>query len=62
VKELPSCEAIQATQPQQASRSREERERERERGRSEARGEARSEARDGQIAGVSDSMMTSFQM
>ncbi len=56
VKELSSHEAIQATQPQQASRSREGRERERERERE------RSEARGGQIAGVSDSMMTSFQM
>ena len=65
VEELPSRGATQATQipetqPQQAPRDREGRGRERERGR--GRGEARGEARGGQIAGVPDGMMTSFQM
>ncbi len=50
VEELPSRGATQATQPQQAPRGR------------EGRGRGRSEARGGQIAGVPDSMMTSFQM
>jgi len=57
VEELPPRETIQATQipetqPQQAPRSRDERE----------RGEARDEARGDQIADVSESIMTSFQM
>ncbi len=62
MKELSSREAIQTTQSQQVSRDHEEWEQEQEQERSEARDEARSEARDDQIAGVSDSMMISFQM